>query len=135
MENIFTLIFRETKLVNTSFLYAGDFREGYATVQNEQGLYSHIDPSGKYLHNKWFLDLDVFHKGYARAKDSQGWFHINREGNPIYPQRFLSIEPFYNGQARVETYDESILIINSEGKCIQTLRERRKDPFHQASGL
>lgn len=27
-----------------------------------------------------FADLDVFHKGYARAKDSSGWFHINVRG-------------------------------------------------------
>lgn len=30
-----------------------------------------------------FLDIDVFHKGFARARDSSGWFHINTKGEDI----------------------------------------------------
>src|SRR5690606_17132823 len=50
--------------------YAGDFRDGVAVVQAGDGRATHIDPSGALLHERWFVDLDVFHKGFARARDN-----------------------------------------------------------------
>ena len=116
------------------YTYAGDFRDGIAAVQNNEGLYTHIDAQGRSLHNKYFLDLDVFHKGYARAKDVSGWFHIDTSGKPQYPQRFAHIEPFYNGQARVECSDGSILIIDPHGSVLQEIRSSRSSPFLEAAG-
>ena len=63
--------------------YAGDFREGVAVVQGAEGRSTHIDVQGSPLHGRWFLDLDVFHKGFARARDerSDGALEvINEEG-------------------------------------------------------
>jgi hypothetical protein len=45
------------------YLYAGDFKDDVAAVQNADGLYSHICSNGELLHDKWFQDLDIFHKG------------------------------------------------------------------------
>ena len=95
--------------------YAGDFRDGVAVIQNEEGQSSHIDIQGNLLHSKWYLDLDVFHKGFARAKDNDGWTHINKYGKPINNLRFSMIEAFYNGQARCEKFDGSLVIINEAG--------------------
>lgn len=103
--------------------YCGDYREGIAVVQNEQGLSSHIDFNGDIKHNKWFDDLDVFHKGYARAKNDEGWFHINAQGSAIYDYRFNSVEPFYNGYARVETKNGGRIIINECGDTVRVLRQ------------
>jgi WG containing repeat len=105
------------------YRYAGDYRDGIAVVQHENGLHTHIDRTGQLLHGKWFLDLDVFHKGFARAHDLSGWHHIDSGGNPIYAQRFAHIEPFYNGQARVGGFDGSLLVINETGTVIVRLRE------------
>ena len=55
-----------------------DFRDGIAVVQRPDGMHTHIDSSGNHIHGRWFLDLDVFHKGHARACDSLGWHHVGR---------------------------------------------------------
>lgn len=61
--------------------YAGDYREGSAVVHRD-GRATHVDRAGNLLHGKWFQDLDVFHKGLARARDSDGWMHIDELGHP-----------------------------------------------------
>lgn len=121
------------KAYSDSFRFVGDFRDGYAVVQNDEGLSTHIDAQGKFLHGKWLSDLDVFHKGLARAHDGKGWFHIDRYGEPLYTGRFAAVEPFYNGCARVEAFDGSRLIIDETGVSIHSLRSIQKDPFHIAS--
>jgi hypothetical protein len=42
--------------------YAGDFRDGVAVVQADDGRPSHIDRGGLLVHLCWFPDLDVFTK-------------------------------------------------------------------------
>ncbi len=54
------------------YRYAGDFKDGFAVVQRGDGRHSHIDPLGTLLHGRWFLDLDVFHKNHARAREDGG---------------------------------------------------------------
>lgn len=116
------------------YRYAGDFREGYAVVQNERGLHSHINSQGQMSHGKWFLDLDVYHKAFAKAKDEKGWFHINLQGVEVYARRYKNIEPFYNGVSRVETELGALYLINEKGERIETLRDPIEDEFHQLSG-
>ena len=71
-------------IYNQEYIYTGDFKEGIACACADDGYYTHIDTSGKKIHNKQFELLDVYHKGFARAKDNGGWFHINTFGNEIY---------------------------------------------------
>lgn len=104
------------------YRYAGDFRDGVAVVQGEDGLSSHIDERGRPVHQSSYLDLDVFHKRLARAKDEGGWMHVSESGRPLYPRRFSMVEPFYNGQARVERRDGGLEIISERGDCILELR-------------
>lgn len=113
--------------------YAGDFRSGIAVVQAANGYSTHIDPYGQYLHQFWFLDLDVFHKGFARAKDEAGWMHIDLQGRPIYQRRFAAVEPFYNGQARVECFDGSLEVIDEAGKRLVQLRAALRSEFAELS--
>jgi len=120
-------------LYKVRWQYCGDFREEVAVVQAQNGLSTHIDKHGKLIHHNWYYDLDVFHKGYARAKDSKGWHHINLLGEQIYPQRYYSIEPFYNGFSRCETHDGSLLIIDEHGNIVRQLRESTVDDFSELS--
>lgn len=48
------------------------------------GFFRHIDNQGKFINNKMYIDLGVFHKNYATAKDEKGWFHIDKLGLPLY---------------------------------------------------
>lgn len=97
------------------YSYVGDYHDGLAVVQREDGLHTHLDDEGVRVHERWFFDLDVFHKSYARARDKHGWHHIDRSGQPLYPRRFARIEPFYNGQARVESFDGALFVIDEQG--------------------
>lgn len=96
--------------------YAGDFRDGYAVVRMNNQECKHIDLFGEELNNKRFLDLGVFHKSIATAKDEKGWFHINMEGKELYTKRYKQIEPFYNGFALVETIEGVKQIIDESGR-------------------
>jgi hypothetical protein len=116
------------------YRYAGDYRDGIAVVQREDGYSTHIDSAGEQLHGHWFVDLDVFHKGYARARSEDGWMHVDRLGHPVYRRRFAMVEPFYNGQARVEREDGGLEIIDESGSTIVELRPARRSPLHAVSG-
>ena len=104
------------------YRYAGDFKDGHAVVQREDGEHTHIDSSGNPLYGRWFYDLDVFHKRYARACDSSGWHHVDMTGEPLYRERYKNVEPLYNGQARVEAFDGSLSVIDESGQNLVGLR-------------
>lgn len=114
--------------------YAGDFRDGIAVVQAKDGRSTHIDPKGVAMHGRWFLDLDVFHKAFARARDEGGWMHVNAAGEPLYGRRFGAVEPFYNGQARVERRDGGLEVIDEWGRTVVELRAATRSPLHAVSG-
>jgi hypothetical protein len=96
--------------------FAGDYRERAAVVRRSDGFFIHIDLAGRPLNGLGYLDLDVFHKGYARARDRHGWFHTDRLGRPAYESHFAAVEPFYNGEGRVVTYDGLVMTIDETGK-------------------
>ena len=114
--------------------YAGDFRNGAAVVQSDDGRSTHIDPRGEPAHGVWFLDLDVFHKGRARARDEDGWMHVDLAGRPLYRGRFAAVEPFYNGQARVERFDGGLEVIDEAGVRVLELRSATDGEFAALSG-
>ena len=109
--------------------YAGDYRDDIAVVQSDDGRSTHIDPHGDPIHEGRFLDLDVFHKGCARARDEDGWMHVDIAGRPLYRRRFAAVEPFYNGQARVERFDGGLEVIDETGVSIVELRPPLKSAF------
>lgn len=108
--------------VGDRWRYVGDYREGAAVVQAADGRHTHVDPNGVLLHGHWFEDLDVFHKGHARARDAHGWMHIDRNGAALYNRRFANVEPYYNSQARVERLDGTLEVVGYDGRTGQTLR-------------
>jgi hypothetical protein len=117
-----------------SFRYVGDFRDGIAVVQRDDGYSTHVDRLGEEVHGQWFVDLDVFHKGFARARGEDGWMHVDRLGHPVYRRRFAAVEPFYNGQARVERDDGGIEVVDEQGQTLVEVRSARRSPLHAVSG-
>jgi SAM-dependent methyltransferase len=115
------------------YAYAGDFRDGTAVVQEPSGAHLHIHEDGRPLNGRRFLDLDVFHKGCARARDARGWHHVDGAGEPLYARRFSAVEPFYNGQARVEGEDGSLLVIDERGETLRELRPPRRGELQALS--
>ena len=103
--------------------YAGDFREGSAVVMDQGGDCFHVDAEGSRINDSAFLDLDVYHKGFARARDEHGWFFIDPEGSDVGGHRYTMLEPFYNGQARAEDLEGNIVIINEDGVQQRILRK------------
>jgi SAM-dependent methyltransferase len=115
------------------YAYAGDYREGSAVAQEDSGLHLHIDREGWPLNDRRFLDLDVFHKGYARARDERGWHHVDMKGAPLYACRFAAVEPFYNGQARVEREDGALAVIDERGDTVRELRPPERTELQRLS--
>ena len=109
--------------------YAGDFRGGIAVAQSDDGRSTHIDFRGEPTHGIWFFDLDIFHKGYARARDEGGWTHIDATGRPLYARRFAMVEPFYNGQARAGRLDGGLEVIDAAGSTLVELRPSQRSEF------
>ncbi|MBK9457492.1 MAG: methyltransferase [Bacteroidetes bacterium] len=109
------------KIYSETFTYAGDYKDGIACVKTANGFYKHIDTKGNYLNNIEFLDLGVFHKNFATARDITGWHHIDKRGRQLYKERYASVEPFYNGFAVVTLFDNTKIIINEIGKIIVNL--------------
>ncbi len=108
------------------YAYVGDYRYGIAVITNTDGFCTHIDMQGQLLHGKHFLELDVYHKGYAIAKDERGYFHINKIGEAIYNERYMKLEPYYNNRAiAIDQYGIK-LIISIEGKIVKKLSEMKK---------
>lgn len=122
------------RLYGEDYAYAGDFKDGRAVVCNKEGKSSHINPQGKLIHNKWYERLDVFHKGFARAKDGRGWFHVTRNGYPAYDHRFADVEPFYNGQGHAQTLNGGLVLINENGDIIKEISTSQKNFLGELSG-
>lgn len=122
-----------SSLAASTWRYAGDYKDGICVVQHDDGRSTHLDATGLLLHRRWFLDLDVFHKGSARARDEGGWTHIDLDGLPRYARRFATVEPFYNGQARVERLDGGLEVIDEHGDTLVELRPARQSAFAQLS--
>ena len=115
--NYFHIDTNGNRLYSENYRYVGDFKDNYACIKlSDDGLYMHIDGAGRPLNGKKFLDLGVFHKGFATAKDENGWYHIGIHGDAAYKERYRVVEPFYNGFALVTGFDDKKLIINEKGE-------------------
>lgn len=107
------------KAYEIAHAYVGDFRDGVAVATSDvDGLCRHIRKDGTLLHSHAFEDLDVFHKGYARAKDARGWHHVDAKGQACYLERYAAVEPFYNGLARVDASNGLRLRIDPKGIAV-----------------
>lgn len=106
------------RIYSKEYTYVGDYKDGIACVRLYSGFFMHINLQGDYINNKQFIDLGVFHKNFATARESKGWFHINKEGEALYKDRYLLIEPFYNGYAIVTDFEYKKKIINEKGEII-----------------
>ena len=99
-----------------SFCYAGDFKDGMACVMLRNGNFKHLNHKGVFIYDAEFVDLGVYHKGYATAKDAKGWFHIDLKGIEVYSDRYKTMEPFYNGVAFAETLKGEKCVVDVTGK-------------------
>jgi len=117
------------------YLYAGDYRDGVAVVRRaDDALCVHINEVGGELNGRAFLDLDVFHKGFARARDGSGWFHVNLQGTEAYAGRFAVVEPFYNGIALCEMFDGRRVLLAEDGEIVRVVCCHGGDGAARAGG-
>ncbi len=110
-----------TPAYKARYKYVGDFKYGIAVVYNDDGLATHIDKYGNLIHGRYFLELGVYHKGYAVAKDHSGYFHIDKKGKQLYSERFAWIENFYNDCAFAKLFDGRLAIIDTKGKIVREI--------------
>lgn len=106
-----------------SYKYAGDYKYGIAVVYKENGMATHIDKNGNEMHGKEYIEVGVFHKGYAIARDKDGFFHLSEDGIPLYQMRYEWIEPFYNNMAFGRKHDGSLVVLDEETLTETPIRE------------
>ena len=104
------------RVYSHNYRYTGDFKYGIAVVYKLNKLATHIDLDGEEIHGREFLELGIFHKGFAWARDSEGYFHIKKDGSPLYSSRFKWCEPFYNEKAFARSEDDKLGLISENGK-------------------
>ena len=119
--NYFHIHLDGKRLYTQNYSYAGDFKDGIGCVRKMNGNFIHINENGQPINECEFLDLGVFHKRFAIAKDKNGWHHIDNKGKAVYERRFSMIEPFYNGFSIVETFEGQKQVIDESGKTIVVL--------------
>ena len=112
--NYFHIDSKGKRVYSQNYKYTGDFKYGIAVVISDNGKSTHIDSDGKLLHGKYFDELNIFHKGYAVAKDKSGYFHINKKGEELYSARYKKLEDFYNGFALATSFEGNKVIINED---------------------
>ncbi len=119
-DNYFHINSDGKRTYSQSYVYAGDFKYNIAVVVDCSGKHTHIKDDGNLLHGRFFDELDIFHKGYAVAKDGKGYFHINKQGNELYSQRYKKLEDFYNGFSYATNfYNNKVLLDESEYREIK----------------
>ena len=110
------------RVYTENYLYCGDFKDGYTGLRQQVNrLFKHIDIYDHFIYDTEFIDLGLFHKGHATARDMKGWHHITLEGKELYLQRFKDVEPFYAGFALVTQFDDSKMIIEETGEMTLNL--------------
>ena len=120
-EGFFHIDLSGRKAYEQIYAYVGDFRDGVAVATSPvDGLCRHIRRDGTLLHSHAFEDLDVYHKGYARAKDARGWHHVDASGRACYLERYSNVEPFYNGLARVDASNGLRFRIDEKGVAVDS---------------
>ena len=81
------------------------------------GFFQHINSQGKVFYESAFMELGIYHKGYATARDEVGWFHIDLHGCPLYAERFALLEPFYNGAALATSFAGEKMVLFPPPLC------------------
>ena len=106
---------QEHPITNERFDYAGDMKYSLTVVGNEGKGFTYLTDLGQYPIDKWFLECTPFHKGYATARDSKGWYHIDLSGNQLYSERYAYAEPFYNEVALCRDFEGNWYLVHQEG--------------------
>lgn len=112
--NYFHIDTKGERIYPSNYCYTGDFKYGIAVVINKEGLSTHMKADGELLHGLYFEELNIFHKGYAIAKDRDGYFHINKKAQALYAMRYKKLEDFYNGYALATTNNCQKVILNEQ---------------------
>jgi hypothetical protein len=113
--------------------------QGFAVVRDAQdGLCDHIDERGARTRRPGqLLDLDIYHKGFARARDARGWFFINKDGDDaLSGGRYAQLEPFYNGLAAAQRRGDGARVLLSDDTFTETpLSPRAVSDVEHAAAL
>lgn len=106
-----------------SYKFAGDYKYGIAVIYKENGMATHIDKNGKEIHGEEYIELGIFHKSHAIARDKNDFFHISKDGIPLYRMRYEWTEPFYNNMAFARKHDGSLVVLEEEAFTETRIRD------------
>lgn len=99
--------------------WAGDFHEGLAPIQDEQGKYGFIDVTGKEVIHCLWKDAWPFSEGLAHVRDTnnkEGF--IDKTGNIVIPCQWNVCWDYFEGLAMVKDSSLKWWMIDKTGKKI-----------------
>jgi WG containing repeat len=111
----------------------GDFSEGLAVVQSEEGLWGAIDQSGNWVVTPKFNQLYNFSQGLAQALElgyGQGYGFINKNGDWVIPPQFGDVRHFSEDLAAVQI-ESGWGYIDQNGSVVIPPRFRSATPFRE----
>ncbi|MCU0680020.1 MAG: WG repeat-containing protein [Planctomycetes bacterium] len=91
---------------NKSYIYLGEFNEGFARAKNGEGWF-HVNQEYKPIYSKIFSDVGNYSEGVAPALEDNVWFHINTKGKAVYEKRYYWVDIFSENLAVAVEKDEN----------------------------
>lgn len=118
------------------FNAAGQFSEGLAAVQDENGKCRYIDITGKIIAPYQFIRASDFSEGLAAVKDENGKCgYIDITGEIVIPCQFKDARAFSNGLAPVYGDENGWGYIDSTGKVVIPYQFINANPFSDGLAL
>jgi hypothetical protein len=88
-------------VIKPQFVWAEEFSEGLAAIENEDGKHGYIDERGQVVIQPIFDNWTDFSEGLAAVSINSEWGYIDKTGKWAIPRQFAVGRPFSNGLALV----------------------------------
>ena len=124
-----------TPLDDNRWVSIAGFKDGYAQVQGQNGLYGFIRQSdGLVAVEPQYEEVQDFAEGYAGVKLGGNWGFINTEGKTVIEPKYAGVSSFSGDQCIVRDWQLGYQVIDKTGRLLLFKQDvyRRADSLDQA---
>ena len=124
-----------TPLDDNRWVSIAGFKDGYAQVQGQNGLYGFIRQSdGLVAVEPQYEEVQDFAEGYAGVKLGGNWGFINTEGETVIEPKYAGVSSFSGDQCIVRDWQLGYQVIDKTGRLLLFKQDvyRRADSLDKA---